>query len=49
MNSVVYPKMSTVMCLMELAALFKVITSTACQEDKDQFYRMFPFEASTGI
>ena len=49
MNSAGYSKMNTAMCLMALAALLKIITSTACQKDKDQLYRMFLFEASTGI
>ena len=49
MNSTGYSKMSTAMYLMTLAALFKIITTTACQGDKDQLYRIFPFETSTGI
>ena len=49
MNSAGYFKMSTAMCLLTLAAQFKIITTTGCQGDKDQLYQMFPFETSTGI
>ena len=49
MNSAGYFKMTTAMCQLTLAAMVKIIMTTACQEDKDQLYRMFPFDTSAGM